>query len=1590
MKLSPYLRAGARFGVLFALLSGLLPRAEAGTYTQSYTFPNGTTDLGDGSSIRSNNNVASVQNNRLRLTQNGVGNSLASYRLPVLDPGREIESFSMEFDLTLFETPGGNPPADGFSINFGAIPPVTADPTGSGEEGWTVANGLVIAFDTWDNGGEPPAIEVKANGLPVRSVTLASIDPQGNFLNFFDNESRKFIIQWDSSGIDITYGNRQVMVDQPTPGFIPKIGDYFAFSGRTGGATEDVFFDNMNVRTTIATPLNTGGPVISEILVDNDRTLEDEDCDSGAWLEIYNGQDAPLNLEGWALTNSSTGTPKWTFPAVTVPAYTYYLVWVDGKNRSTGTNLHADFSLVKAGGYVALLRPDGTVASSLTYPAQSEDVSYGRKGTDQTIGFFETPSPRLANRGEQSPGGPIKEEVQFSRTGGLITEPVLLTATAPTTTGAVIRYTIDGTIPSASSPVYPTAGLNVNGSMTVRARIFAPDRLPGPVTTRGFILLDTSLTNYRGSGPFTSNLPIIVLHSFGAPIDSMTGSPGRRPFIYSYIAVLDKNTENGRVSITGATDFTNRVGIHVRGETSAGFAQRPYSIEFWDNQDRDKDASILGLPADSDWALISNYNDKSLIRNKLPFDTMFETNGEGSAMRERYVEVFFRQDNATGPLRYTDYRGVYVLTERIKRHKNRVDIDRLKPCDGVFTNNPAVDDVGVISGGYIFRKDKDPQDNPFVSSRGVPFQIVEPDPPSTAQRDYLRDYVNRFEAALYGANFTDPATGYAKYIDPKTFIDNHLWVEITKQIDGYRLSTYYTKDRAERIKAFPIWDYNLSQGNANYLEGQNPRGWYYTQVGGADYHWYPRLFQDPKFLRAYWDRYWQLRRGIFSNEAIIARIDAYVNQLSDGQPSAVITNDSYPTVDVPASRHHSRWRRLGVYDWPNADGFQLRTRWNSPLDVSSVQFPPPSHTATGGASTTNSEIAHVKTWLLQRLMWMDTKSMTYGDNNAVGVMAPDFNQYGGPVPEGFQLTMSHRNANGDIFYTTDGTDPMPANMTADVVTIIPEGANAQYIVPSTTNGGSSLTIANGDANQWNNVAPPPNANNWRTGPMGFGFDYVDIPPIDFTPFIKTDVRELMQPTNGDPANATLYVRIPFTLTPEQTNSLVTLKLKVRYDDSYIAYLNGVEVARKNVLSTLTPAYDSASGLSRPDSAAIIQETVDLTNHVGLLRENNVLAIHAMNAIASGASSAAKDFLISPALEGEKRPQFEANKYSAPITISGVTHVKARVLSGLTWGPLTEAVFLPNAVPASAANLVVSKLHYHPLDPTAEEMTAGANNQNDFEYLELMNISNQMIDMTGVRVTEGIAFNWADAPVQAQRLAPGARMLIVENAAAFALRHPNSGALIAGSYVGNLSNGGEAIRIVAANGADIKYFTYDDDPPWPVDADGGRFDAQGNRLGGGYALVLIDPRSNPDHNVAGNWRSSAQLHGLPGRADTAPFAGNPIGDLDGDGLPDLVNYATGMNGSNGRGLQVARASYNVGGTVGEYLTLTLPRSLSAEGVVLGVQISQDLRNWQNAGDALVYVGSRNNGDGTESMVYRTSQPVGSLPPQFYVRLNVSQR
>ncbi|MFM1767767.1 MAG: hypothetical protein RJA22_296 [Verrucomicrobiota bacterium] len=755
--------------------------------------------------------------------------------------------------------------------------------------------------------------------------------------------------------------------------------------------------------------------------------------------------------------------------------------------------------------------------------------------------------------------------------GGVFVSNVNVTLALPGGgTGAVLRFTVDGTDPGTNATAY-TGPLALTHSTLVQARAFGPDGAAGPLLAATFTLLETNLAD------FDSNLPLVILHTFGRGIAPGSNTPASLRLIAP--------GPGGRARLTGAPDFDGRAGCKTRGYSSLRYPKRSLGVETRTAEGQSLDVSLLGLPADSDWILYAPYPDKSLVRDVLAYEI---SNQMGRyASRTRFVEVFLHE--GAGRLDRSNYAGVYVLEEKVKRSPHRVAVQKLGPDDQA---EPAV------TGGYLFKKDHleeaggagdneaparaksagwqlglpsgpggfpaDPAaflpsappaalahalvlttnltsltntvggstvvapawaltlvatntvlvtntlavtnttiatnlvvttnalvstnltvattpvlvtntavatqaatatntlattnavdplttvvtttttllttttyrtnfipatnlvsvtnislatvsvtlTNPvvttnsavaslalvstnvvletntlvfgstasphlpalvasgqgFVTRQTNAFFFYEPKDTriTPAQRAWLTQHLDQVEQALHGPDFRDPAKGYAAFLDADSFVDHHLIVEASKNIDGFRFSTYFSKDRGGKIRMEPIWDWNLSFGNSKGKQGHLWDRWYWPQLDDMQYTWFRRLFEDPDFAQRYVDRYAAWRTNVLSTRALTERIDAHASLLREA-----------------ATRNFARWPILG--DSVGPEYFVGKT-WDE-------------------------ELTYLKGWITNRLGWMDTQF----------VAAPIASLPGGLIYSTNTLILAA--PAGEVFYTTDGSDP---------------------------------------------------------------------------------------------------------------------------------------------------------------------------------------------------------------------------------------------------------------------------------------------------------------------------------------------------------------------------------------------------------------------------------------------------------------------------------------------------------------------------------------------------------------------------------------
>jgi hypothetical protein len=507
---------------------------------------------------------------------------------------------------------------------------------------------------------------------------------------------------------------------------------------------------------------------------------------------------------------------------------------------------------------------------------------------------------------------------------------------------ATIRYTLDGSLPGIGSRIY-TGPLLVGGNALIRAQA-AVGGVWGPVAEGHYTLLDATLTN------FTSNLPLVFIDTFGHGIPD--GSK-----VGAYAVFIDTNTPSGRTSLTSPGDYIGHLGIGLHGSSSLQFPKQPFAIELRDEAGDATNYPLLGFPAGNDWLLYPSYDDKTFLNNVLT-EEIYRAMGH-YAVRCKYTELYLRE--SSGKLTAANYAGIYILMERIRIASDRVDIAELGPTD----NAPPA-----VTGGYLFSKDRPGTNAPLITtSSGQQLNVLEPKPDAItpAQSAYLLNYLNTCEGALYGPNWLDPVTGYAAYIDADSFVDQHWIIEYSKNIDGYWLSNYMDKDRNGKLKMEPIWDWDLSWGNANYGDGAHTNNWHYS--GGEI--WLGKMRTDPDFYQKIIDRWGALRLSVFNATNLLARIDQVTNQLWEAQ-----------------ARDFKRWPRLGTYVWPNPNGAAggCDVDYVTPTNYSGI-------------------ITQFKKFVLGRYLWIDQQFLR----------APTV------ATNGSVLSMSA--PAGTIYYTLDTSDP---------------------------------------------------------------------------------------------------------------------------------------------------------------------------------------------------------------------------------------------------------------------------------------------------------------------------------------------------------------------------------------------------------------------------------------------------------------------------------------------------------------------------------------------------------------------------------------
>lgn len=296
-----------------------------------------------------------------------------------------------------------------------------------------------------------------------------------------------------------------------------------------------------------------------------------------------------------------------------------------------------------------------------------------------------------------------------------------------------------------------------------------------------------------------------------------------------------------------------------------------------------------------------------------------------------------------------EYMGIYILAENVKRDNNRVDITKLLPTDN---------SGDLVTGGYIYEVSQAGES--FGESRRFVYPKFEDITPQ--QTEYIKKYDDDFRLVMQGASYADPVVGYPKWIDVASFIDQIIIQELAKNSDAYGYSSYFFKDRLGKLNAGPAWDFDQSLSNSTFNDGPNYQEWMILKGDGEFPLFWEKLFNEPGFKNQLVVRWNFLRSNILKTSKLMAYIDSTAAVLNEAQ-----------------ERNFQKFDILGVDVWRTTPGFEQRT-------------------------TYQSEVNYLKTFLTNRLSWMDE---TLGTITAVEEQRDisRLENYPNPAPQ--QTTISY-------------------------------------------------------------------------------------------------------------------------------------------------------------------------------------------------------------------------------------------------------------------------------------------------------------------------------------------------------------------------------------------------------------------------------------------------------------------------------------------------------------------------------------------------------------------------------------------------------
>ena len=1091
--------------------------------------------------------------------------------------------------------------------------------------------------------------------------------------------------------------------------------------------------------------------------------------------------------------------------------------------------------------------------------------------------YFDQPTPGAPNQGGFAG---FVGDTSFSRSRGFYEVPFSLEITS-STPGAEIYYTTDGSIPSESNGALYAGAISIAETTILRAIATQPGFRPSNVDSQTYLFLEDVLAQDPQADPDAPNYPntwqagvsgdyaidpeVVADWDDNNPANEDFGIREALKSIPTLSLVMDHDDLWG--SSNGIyPDATRRI-------------RRPGSVEYFDPNTGEQFQYNVGVQ------MHGNASRDNVRLLKHSFRLIFSRAYDGPGRLN--FPIFDDSD-------FSDINTLILRASFTDAFATRTATNRYSPMDSTYTRDVWMRESQIAMGSLS-------ADSTYVHLyiNGLYWGMYNPSEKADAafyaaheggepeDWDVLKDFdeLDSGERTAWNEMFAlagelrtaeDPDAIYwqlrgmnpdgsdnaalPNYLDMENLIDYMIVHYTTGPEDWPHHNWHAGRNRVNPGKGFQfqVWDQEI------VLDGRFRDTTEAADKGPAQLH--DRLRNSPEYRQHFGDR---VQRHLFNGGVLTVEANQERWMAIADQVEAAIIGESARWGDAREGQRITVSSGQPVVTVPTL----TVDHWRETIaDVHDRQF----------------EIYHESS-----IEWLQEDGLYPLANT------PVFNQYGGEVSTGFQVTM----------------DSPPATVMEEVV-IHSEGDDILAFLPTDD------SLETGAGPHWFDTDFEPT--DWITGPSGVGFGDS---PTSLRNAIGTNVLDQW---NANPSS--IYTRIEFTLDETFDASAVEeFSTRLKYDDGFVIYLNG-----QRVLSDRAPdpsGWDTDATGTRISILSGIAFRFDLTEHASLLQAGeNVLAIQALNITDTDA-----DMLIAPQvtlirnvaldsppiyfttngedprlLGGEINPI--AQLYSGPLTVDESTEIRARAIINNQWSAIADPTFV---VSPAGSGIVVSEINYNPYDPTVSEQAAIPDvNNDDFEFLELLNTNQtEAVNLLGMEFIDGIEFRFGDAT-----LAPNERAVLVRNSGAFGERY-GSDIRVLGEYQGGLANGGERLIFVDAVGDTVTNVEYGGEL-WPESADGV-----------GASLELIDPAAITVALTSKPYayRGSTNFGGSPGTA-----GGSPVGVVINEVLShsaavgtvdaiELLNTTTGNVDISGWWLSDARGTLNKfvipAGTVlqaGEYI------------------------------------------------------------------------